>query len=600
MGKKQFRFFPVLQTTSVYKCTGELCCVMAIKAPNYLLLIYLVLLSLPAHSQEHSNFGGGIRPNDKELPVTIVPQLKSGIVVPPQFQEKQSAQDQSRDEQNIVELDAIIIEDNTVFPNEELDALAKPYLNKPVSVDELEELRRLITYYYVNKGYITSGATFPPNPIEGKTLRIKIVEGKIGEVRVNGHGWLRQSYIENRLIPYKKSPLNMNKLQDQFRLLLTDPLFERLNGRLLPGSDRGTSILDLEVTRARPYQLSAISDNYRAPSVGGIALGANAWIRNLTKQGDLIDFTFLTSAPSGGDAYQYSGTWMLPVSDYGTRAYFSANNTNVSIIEEPLANINIKSNSFTVEGGLNQLLIDNLQRRLSVGAGISFKDNETSLLGRPFSFIPGLPDGKNQISTVRINQEYIERREKFAMAFRSTFSVGVDAFGSTIQKNHLNPDSEYLAWLGQTQGIWNLPQIKSDFVFRGAVQISDDPLLPLERMAVGGRHTVRGYRQNQLVRDNGYAASTELHFHLIGDAQSKLRFDLVPFFDFGAGWNNNDSTPAKQTTQHIYAAGIGFQFRVHRIHSEFFWAHRLEGKSQQQHGDIQDHGIHFQARLDAF
>lgn len=599
MGKTKFRLSPA-QTNIMCRRSIELCHTIMNKAPGYSLLIYLALLVFPAYGQDNGNFGSGIRPSDQALPVPIAPPLKPGIVTPPKLHEKQSTQGQSSNEQKIVELDAIILEGTTIFPSEELNALTKPYLYKPVSVDELEELRRAITYYYINKGYITSGATFPPNPLEGKTLRIKIVEGKLGEVRVNGHGWLRQSYIENRLIPRKNNPLNMNLLQDQFRLLLTDPLFERLNGRLIPGSDRGASILDLEVTRARPYQLSAISDNYRAPSVGGIALGANAWIRNLTRQGDLIDFTFMTSAPTGGDAYQYSGTWMVPISDYGTRAYFSANNANVSIIEEPLTNINIKSDSFTVEGGLNQLLIDNLQRRLSVGAGISFKDNETSLLGRSFSFIPGLPDGKNQISTVRINQEYIERWEKFALAFRSTFSIGVDAFGSTIQKNHLKPDSEYFAWLGQTQGIWNLPQIKSDFVFRGAVQISDDPLLPLERMAVGGRHTVRGYRQNQLVRDNGYAASTELHFHLIGDAQAKFRFDLVPFFDFGAGWNNNDSTLAKQTTQHIYAAGIGFQFRVHRVHSEFFWAHRLEGKSPQQHGDIQDHGIHFQARLDAF
>lgn len=558
-----------------------------------------VLFASTANSQNLVNPASNLRPSENPLSLEPLP-ATPGIAIPEKFESKPSPQDQTNQALRIIELDAVLFEGNTVLSSEELNVLVKPYLHRVVGVDELEELRRSITYYYINKGYITSGATFPPNPIEGKTLRIKIVEGKVGEMRIDGQGWLRQSYIENRLIPDKNTPLNMNALQDRFRLLLTDPLFERLNGRLLPGTDRGASILDLEVTRSRTYQLAAISDNYRAPSVGSIALGANAWIRNLTRQGDLIDFTFLTSAPSGGDAYQYSGTWLMPISDYGTRAYFSANNANVSIIEEPLANINIRSNSFTVEGGLNQLFIDNLQRRLSVGAGISFKDNETNLLGQSFSFIPGLSNGKNQISTVRINQEYIERWEKFVWAFRSTFSVGVDAFGSTIQKSHLNPDSEYFAWLGQSRGVWNLPQIKSDFVFKGAVQISDDPLLPLERMAVGGRHTVRGYRENQLVRDNGYAASTELHIHLVGDNQAKYRFDLVPFFDFGAAWNNPDSTPVKQTTQHIYSAGIGFQFRMHRFSSEFFWAHRLEGKSPQQHGDLQDQGIHFQARLDAF
>lgn len=558
-----------------------------------------VLFASTASGQNLINPASSLRPSENPLSLESMP-TAPGIAIPEKLESKPSAQEQKNQTLGTLELDTVLFEGNTVFSIKELNALAKPYLHRLVGVDELEELRRSITYYYINKGYITSGAIFPSNPIEGKTLRIKIVEGRIGEMRINGQGQLRRSYIENRLIPNKNSPLDMNALQDRFRLLLTDPLFERLNGRLLPGADRGASILDLEVTRTRTYQLAAISDNYRAPSVGSIALGANAWIRNLTRQGDLIDFTFLTSAPSGGDAYQYSGTWLVPISDYGTRAYFSANNANVSIVEEPLANINIKSNSFAVEGGLNQLLIDNLQRRLSLGAGISVKDNETSLLGQSFSFIPGLPNGKSQISAIRINQEYIERWEKLVLALRSTFSVGVDAFGSTIQRNHLNPDSEFFAWLGQSRGVWNLPQIKSDFVFKGAVQISDDPLLPLERMAVGGRNTVRGYRENQLVRDNGYAASTELHIHLVGDNQTKYRFDLVPFFDFGAAWNNKDSTPNQQTMRHIYSAGIGFQFRMYRFNSEFFWAQRLESESPQQHGDLQDQGIHFQARLDAF
>jgi hemolysin activation/secretion protein len=392
----------------------------------------------------------------------------------------------------------------------------------------------------------------------------------------------------------------MSNLQDRFRLLLTDPLFARLNGRLLPSSDRGLSILDLEVTRSRPYQFSAISDNYRAPSVGAIAIGANTWIRNLTRQGDHLDFTFLTSAATGGDAFQYFGNWLVPLGDYGTKAYFSISKANISIIEEPLTSLDIKSNTFSVEGGLNQILIDNLKRRLSVGAGVGFKDNTTTLLGDSFSFIPGLENGKNQISAVRISQEYIERWEKFVWAFRSTFSVGLDAFGSTIQENQLNPDSKYFAWLGQTRGLWNLPFIKSDFVLKGTVQISNDPLLPLERMAVGGRYTVRGYRENQLVRDNGYAGSAELYIRLLENSHANYRFDLVPFFDFGAAWNNTDSTQARTNTQYLYSAGIGFQLRIDRLSSEFFWAHRLENNSVQQHGDLQDQGIHFQARLDVF
>ncbi|MDR4515713.1 POTRA domain-containing protein, partial [Nitrosomonas sp.] len=462
-----------------------------------LVILFLAIVffsgSTYGQSSYEQSFGGGLRPSEKTLSVPELPitEPKSIISVPPT---SPPTLPESSQKQPLIELESIVFEGNTIFQDAELNELAKPYLNAPISIDELEELRRLITQHYISAGYVTSGATFPPDPLQGKSLHITIVEGKVDEIRIKGEKGLRKSYVANRLIPDDSKPVNMNDVQDRFRLLLTDPLFDRLNGKLLPGSDRGLSILDVEVTRSRPYQFSILSDNYRAPSVGAIALGANTWWRNLTGQGDVLDFTFMTSTPSGGEAYQYAGNWLMPLGDYGTQFYFSFNKANVSITEEPLTSLDIKSDTFSVEGGLNQTLINSLKRRLTVGAGLAFKDNETTLLGQPFSFVPGLLNGKNQISVVRINQEYIERWEEFALALRSTFSIGQDIFGSTIQNNHRNPDSDYFAWLGQMRGLWNLSAIKSDLVIKGTVQVSDDPLLPLERIAVGGRHTVRGYR----------------------------------------------------------------------------------------------------------
>jgi hemolysin activation/secretion protein len=542
----------------------------------------------------------GLRPSTKPL-VIPEPIPKAPVIdVPQQPAEKSSARKEKAYESKLIVIDTVKFEGYSVFSTDELDQLAKPYLHKPVSVDELEELRRLVTHYYIDKGYITSGATFPKSPIEGNTLRIKIVEGRLGEANIEGTGWLRDDYVKNRLIPDDEAPLNMNELQDRFRLLLTDPLFDHLNGRLSPGAERGFSTLDVDVVRARPYQFSAIIDNYRSPSIGSVAVGANGWVRNLTGQGDLIDLTFLSSAPTGGKSLQYFGNWMMPLGDYGTKAYFSFNNSNTSIIEEPLAALNIKSKTFSVEGGLNQILIDNLDRRLTFGVGVGFKENDTTLLGRSFSFVPGQLLGKNQVSFVRINQEYIERWEKVVVAMRSTFSVGLHSFGSTINDNSLYPDSQFFAWLGQTQGVWHLPYVKSDLILRGTMQLSNDPLMPLERMAVGGRYTVRGYRENQLVRDNGYSGSAEIHIPLLGDSEDGYSVKLVPFFDYGAAWNNLDITLVKPTTQYLYSTGVGIQFQVPHFSGEFFWAHRLENKTIQQHGDLQDDGIHFQAHLDAF
>lgn len=560
--------------------------------------LFLVVFSV--YGQDVAENQGGLRPSTKQLLAPEAIPKSPGIDIPQQPNQKSSAPDKESIAQNRVTLDHINFEGHTVFSTEELNSLAKPYLHKPVSVDEIEELRRLVTHYYIDKGYITSGATFPTNPIQGKTLRIKIVEGRLSEANIKGTGWLRDSYVKNRLVPDQDAPLNMNTLQDRFRLLLTDPLFDHLNGRLMPGADRGLSILDLEVVRARPYGFTALMDNYRSPSVGAEAVGANGWIRNLTGQGDVLDLTFMSSDPTGGKFLQYSGNWLVPLSDYGTKAYFSFSRSNASIVEESFASLDIKSKSFSVEGGLNQILIDNLQRRLTFGVGVGFKQNETSSLD------PGNPYDRSQVSFVRINQEYIERWEKLAVAFRSTFSVGLDSFGATIKTPGV-ADSDYFAWLGQTQAVWHLPYARSSLVFKGTVQISNDHLLPLEQIAVGGRYSVRGYRENQLVRDNGYTTSAELHFPLLDtDSKAKYRFDVVPFFDYGAAWNNADYSADSQvntvntTTQNLYSTGIGFQFQVPHFGGEFFWAHRLENQSERKHGNMQDDGIHFQVRLDAF
>jgi hemolysin activation/secretion protein len=308
----------------------------------------------------------------------------------------------------------------------------------------------------------------------------------------------------------------------------------------------------------------------------------------------------MSSEPTSGKMTQYSGNWLMPVWDYGTKAYFSFNRSNASIVESSLVNLNINSDSFSVEGGLNQILIDNLQRRLTIGAGVGFKENQTVLLGDSFSFTIGSSTGKTKVSFVRLNQEYIERWEKVAVALRSTFTVGLDSFGATIKADPLLADSNYFAWLGQSQGVWHLPYAQSSLVFKGTLQLSNDPLLPLERMAVGGRYSVRGYRENQLVRDNGYTTSVELHFPLLGEGKAKYRFDLVPFFDSGAGWYNPSAGNINTSAQNLYSTGVGFQFQIPHFNGEFFWAHRLEDQSIRQHGNLQDDGIHFQTRLDAF
>lgn len=91
--------------------------------------------------------------------------------------------------------------------------------------------------------------------------------------------------------------------------------------------------------------------------------------------------------------------------------------------------------------------------------------------------------------------------------------------------------------MGQFQWVQSLGK---DFIglARIATQLTPDSLLPLEQFSIGGVDTVRGYRQNQFVADNGITGSLEIRFPIVKDPGGFGTIQIAPFFDFGKVWNN--------------------------------------------------------------
>ena len=340
----------------------------------------------------------------------------------------------------------IVIENNTVLPNESLRELVKPYENRKINIADIEELRQKITRLYIDEGYINSGAVIADDAIKGQELHIRIFEGRLDDIQIQGLERLHESYIKERLQKDPEEPLNLKQLQDRFQLLLSDPLINEMKGRLLPGATSGYSVLDLEVKRAPPYNLTLFGDNYRPPSIGGEAFGLTGQVFNLTGFGDAFDFTFIKSEGSA----RYAGGFTFPV-NWRTSVFFHFDEGDSRVIDKPINKLNIESQVHNLEGGVNHLLINTLNQQLNLGLILAVRKNETTLDGLPFSFVPGEPTGHNQATVWRIFQYYMQRWERQAFAFRSTFSVGMNALGATPKRSNDFPSSEFFAWLGQAQ-----------------------------------------------------------------------------------------------------------------------------------------------------
>jgi hemolysin activation/secretion protein len=494
----------------------------------------------------------------------------------------------------------IVIEGGTVFPAAELRALAQPYANRAVSVAELEELRQKLTQHYVEAGYINSGAIIPDQDFRDGVLRFVIVEGRLSEVRVKGQGNLRQSYIQDRLRGDPDQPFNIHALEDRFQALLSDPLISRMNGRILPGAAPGQGILDVDVARARPYRLSLYGDNFRPPSVGAEGFGVTGSLLSPFGFGEILDFTFAISSGT----HRYTGGLSVPLNDGGTLAYFRFDEGDSVVVEAPFQGLDINSQVHSLEGGLSQTLIDTPRQRLSLGLLLATRQSGTSVLGAPFSFVPGVPGGRSQATVWRTYQDYLHRWDRHALAVRSTFSAGMDALGATPSRDGY-PGSDFFAWLGQAQYAFRLGEDGARLVLRGNLQLANSPLLPLEKIALGGVSTVRGYRTNALVRDNGYALSAEAQYPLLRYRwwETTGQVSVIPFMDYGAAWNLTTSWAPYVKTASLWSVGAGLQWSHEPLLAEAFYGYALN-RPERPRGPafdvLQDNGWYFQVRLDVF
>jgi hemolysin activation/secretion protein len=237
-----------------------------------------------------------------------------------------------------------------------------------------------------------------------------------------------------------------------------------------------------------------------------------------------------------------------------------------------------------------------VRRELKLGAAFDVRYNRTSLLGRPFSFSAGAEEGETRVSVLRLIQEYGDRSLAQVFAARSTLSMGVYAFDATSHDNL--PDSRFVSWIGQAKYARRAGTRGAQWILRGDVQLSSEELLPLERIAIGGAATVRGYRENQLVRDQGYALSVELRYPMWGQPINTgiAGVDIAAFVDSGAAWNKGQRDSAK----YLHSLGIGLLGQWQRISADIYVAHALEEVPDPPEYDLQDDGVHFRVTAQVF
>ncbi len=484
---------------------------------------------------------------------------------------------------------------STVFTEEQLAEVTKPYINRTLTNDDLERLRLSLTLLYVNHGYITSGAIIPDQEVAAGVITVQIIEGALSRIDVEGNDWFRTAYLRDRVELGARTPLSLEPLQERLQMLQQDVRIRQLNAELRPGDQRGESVLNLKVVEASPWKAWIEFNNYQPPVVGAERGLATVAHQNVTGNGDMFSFTY---GRSRGVDPIIDTIYVLPLNRYETTfsAYYRRN--DFLVVESPFRPIDLNLDAEIIGMALRQPLYKTLTDEFAVVLiGEHLYNKVTSAFdfpGQPSSlFMPGSsPTGVGTVSAIRFAQEYTHRTVESVITARSRFSLGIDALGATINTGPV-PDGQFFSWLGQVQAVRRVENWGGvQFLGRMDLQLANDRLFFLEQMPVGGRYSVRGYREVALLRDNAFIASVESRIPLLRFASGEDRLQLAPFIDMGRAWNTKDDTPDPHTLASI---GAGLRWMIlpqERARFEVYWGQQLNHLRLGE-GNLQDHGIHF-------
>ncbi|HEY9606003.1 MAG TPA: ShlB/FhaC/HecB family hemolysin secretion/activation protein [Allocoleopsis sp.] len=502
-------------------------------------------------------------------------------------------------------------------------------INRLLSPGDLLQASEAITKYYTDRGYINSGAFIPQDALHDGIATIRIIEGSLEDINITrnpnrsnsllanpfysksdwldpnpipdrlfltGNRPLNLDYIRSRLELGGRTPLNLNRLLEAVQLLQLDPLIETISTEISKGTRTGTSILNVKFTQADTSDIQFSVDNGRSPSVGSIRERAQVSQGNFLGLGDRLILGY--SHTSGSDGWD--GSYTLPINRRNGTLSFSAGRTTSSVIEKPFNFLDIQSASRYYELTLRQPVILTPTEELALSLTASRRESESEFLkaltgsAEPFPGVGADAEGRTRISALRFAQEWTKQGEDYVLALQSEFSFGLNAFNSTI--NPIPPDSRFFSWRGRGQWVRRLGP-DTLFLLRGEIQLADRPLVPLEQFGLGGQSTIRGYRQDTLLTDNGWLASAELRVPILRIPEIGGILQLAPFVEMGKGWNLGGIANPDPNT--LASTGLGLLWRQGNFSARFDWGIPLTSVSSS--GDsLQERGLYFSINYSPF
>jgi len=212
---------------------------------------------------------------------------------------------------------AVEITGNREVPLKALTPLVAGVAGAERSLTDLRAAAARITRYYRQHGYAVARAYVPAQDVKDGVVTIGVLEGHIGQIRLDNHSRLSDERARAYLDRVKDGGAIKSGDIDRGLLLLDDtPGVGGSRAALQPGASVGASDLLVTLTAAPTFSGNVSADNYGNRYTGEYQFGGALDVNGPLRVGDLLTLGVLTS---GRDLQYGRIAYQLPIGADGLR-----------------------------------------------------------------------------------------------------------------------------------------------------------------------------------------------------------------------------------------------------------------------------------------
>lgn len=434
--------------------------------------------------------------------------------------------------------------------------IEKMAVGQPLTYEMIEQIEEYLSRYYKEQKHLVLSTHFCEMGTSEEVAILSLTESRLGEIRLKGNKHLSTDYYLESISLRENDPLQIGKIENDLAF------FSKEGGKKIsidyqPGKSYGKTDVEIAIEDKPLFNVEASSDNYGAHTIGGVRLFTKLSLNNLLNFDQTLSYTYETAPNFGkiqGHALSYALLLPSQVEIKADASYAHLSREGGLVPENWIGAI---SYTFPLSP-----LFQFLQK---AGVGCFYAETNNDYLQGEAVLSPHF--ARSAAISFHYTLSCFTKAHSFSLgATLLSQPLPLGASMSKLYYDFLQPGASpfFLLSRATLSYLWAPSPQGVNLSLTLQAQYSPFTLLPLHRLSLGGRESIRGYPEHYLNVDQGYFAQLEVASSPFSLSRKRLEQSrLLLFTDLGDG--EGAPTP-------LLGVGCGLRsFIGEYVHGEAYW-----------------------------